>query len=99
DGVVPLSEHVVLQLRHGSDARAVHLLARDAGGTVVGYAHVDTTDAVGGASAELAVHPQHRGHGTGRALAEAAIAVAEERSGGRLRLWAHGDNPAASALA
>ncbi|WP_327006564.1 mycothiol synthase [Dactylosporangium sp. NBC_01737] len=99
DGALPLSEHVVLHLRHGGEAQAVHLLARDAGGTVVGYAHVDTTDAVAGASAELAVHPLHRRRGIGRALAKAAIAVADERSGGRLRLWAHGDHPSASALA
>ena len=99
DGALPLSEHVVLHLRHGGETQAVHLLARDAAGTVVGYAHVDTTDAVAGASAELAVHPQHRRRGIGRALAEAAIAVADERSGGRLRLWAHGDHPSASALA
>ncbi|MET7421374.1 mycothiol synthase [Dactylosporangium sp. NPDC005555] len=99
DGVLPLSEQVVLHLRHGGEAQAVHLLAHDAAGTVVGYAHVDTTDAVAGASAELVVHPQHRRHGAGRALVEAAIAVADERAGGRLRLWAHGDHPSASALA
>lgn len=99
DGALPLSEHVVLHLRHGGEAQAVHLLARDAAGTVVGYAHVDTTEAVAGASAELVVHPQHRRRGAGRALATAAIAVADERAGGRLRLWAHGDHPSASALA
>jgi mycothiol synthase len=98
DGALPLSEHVVLHLRHGGEAQAVHLLVRDAGMTV-GYAHVDTTDAVAGASAELVVHPRHRRRGAGRALATAAIAVADERSGGRLRLWAHGDHPSASALA
>ncbi len=99
DGALPLSEHVVLHLRHGGETQAVHLLAHDAGGAVVGYAHVDTTDAVAGASAELVVHPQHRRRGAGRALAKAAIAVADERAGGRLRLWAHGDHPSASALA
>lgn len=99
DGALPLSEHVVLHLRHGGEAQAVHLLAHDAGGAVVGYAHVDTTDAVAGASAELVVHPLHRRRGAGRALAKAAIAVADERAGGRLRLWAHGDHPSASALA
>jgi mycothiol synthase len=99
DGAQPLSEHVVLHLRHGGEAQAVHLLTRDAAGTIVGYAHVDTTDAVAGASAELAVHPLHRRRGIGRALAKAAIAVADERAGGRLRLWAHGDHPSASALA
>jgi mycothiol synthase len=100
DGALPLSEHVVLHLRHGGEAPAVHLLAfEEPRQRVVGYAHVDTTDAVEGASAELVVHPQHRRRGLGRALVTAAMAVADERNSGRLRLWAHGDHPSASALA
>ena len=98
DGAYPLSEHVVLHLRMGGDAPAVHLFAR-ADGKLAGYAHVDTTDAVEGASAELAVHPLYRRRGTGRALVKAAMQVAAERADGRLRLWAHGDHPSASALA
>ncbi|WP_433213985.1 mycothiol synthase [Dactylosporangium sp. CS-047395] len=98
DGALPLSEHVVLHLRDGGEAPAVHLLALD-DDNVVGYAHVDTTDAVEGASAELVVHPLHRRHGLGRALVTVAMAVADERADGRLRLWAHGDHPSASALA
>ncbi|WP_433055820.1 mycothiol synthase [Dactylosporangium sp. CS-033363] len=98
DGALPLSEHVVLHLRHGGEAPAVHLLAWN-DETIVGYAHVDTTDAVEGASAELVVHPLHRRHGLGRALVTAAMEVADERADGRLRLWAHGDHPSASALA
>jgi mycothiol synthase len=100
DGALPLSEHVVLHLRHGGEAPAVHLLALDeTAGQIVGYAHVDTTDAVEGASAELVVHPLQRRRGLGRALVSAAMAVADERADGRLRLWAHGDHPSASALA
>jgi mycothiol synthase len=101
DGAYPLSEHVVLHLRLGGDVRAVHLLVRH-GADLVGYAHVDTTDPVEGASAELAVHPLHRRRGLGRALVTEAMAVADERAGpapGRLRLWAHGDHPSATALA
>jgi mycothiol synthase len=99
DGAYPLSEHVMLHLRHGGDAPAVHLLVRD-GSELVGYAHVDTTDAVEGASAELCVHPLHRRRGLGRALVLGAIEAAEERDPtGRLRLWAHGDHPSANALA
>jgi mycothiol synthase len=101
DGAYPLSEHVVLHLRLGGDVRAVHLLVRQ-GADLVGYAHVDTTDPVEGASAELAVHPLHRRRGLGRALVTEAMAVADERAGpapGRLRLWAHGDHPSATALA
>ncbi|MDT4987626.1 MAG: mycothiol synthase [Micromonosporaceae bacterium] len=101
DGVYPLSEHVVLHLRQGGDPRAVHLLIRGGDG-LVGYAHVDATDPVEGAAAELAVHPLHRRRGLGRALVTEAMAVADERAGrspGRLRLWAHGDHPSATALA
>jgi mycothiol synthase len=98
DGVYPLSEHVVLHLRRGGDLPAVHLLALD-GGAIAGYAHVDTTDEVMGASAELVVHPLHRRAGIGRALAQEAITVAEEHDpAGRLRLWSHGDHPSATAL-
>jgi mycothiol synthase len=35
----------------------------------------------------------------GRALVKEAMAVADERGDGRLRLWAHGDHPSAGALA
>jgi len=100
DGAYPLSEHVVLHLRHGGDVPAVHLLAYDAEGTLTGYAHVDTTDQVEGASAELTVHPMRRRGGIGRALVTGAMAAAAERDPtGRLRLWAHGDHPSAGALA
>jgi mycothiol synthase len=99
DGAFPLSEHVTLHLRHGGDLSAVHLIARHRD-RLVGYAHVDTTDAVEGPSAELCVHPLHRRRGLGRALVLEAIAIsAEHDPSGRLRLWAHGDHPSASALA
>src|SRR5205814_9120385 len=101
DGAYPLSEHVVLHLRHGGDVRAVHLLIRH-DKQLVGYAHVDTTDPVEGSSAELCVHPLYRRHGLGRALVLEAMAVADERcdnGAGRLRLWAHGDHPSATVLA
>jgi len=110
DGAYPLSEHVVLHLRHGGDAPATHLLARvsdppthgsaQPNDQLVGYAHIDPTDVVAGPSAELCVHPLHRRRGLGRALVTAAIAAAERHDPqGRLRLWAHGDHPSANALA
>jgi mycothiol synthase len=95
DGVRPLSEHVTLHLRQGGEGPDRHLLVR-ADGDVVGYAHLDPTDQVAGAAAELVVHPAHRGHGTGRALVAAADRLTPD---GRLRLWAHGDHPAARSLA
>ncbi|MEJ5946662.1 mycothiol synthase [Pseudokineococcus basanitobsidens] len=45
---------------------------------------------------ELVVAPDARGRGTGRALVEAAL---EDRGGRTLRLWMHGDAPAARSLA
>jgi mycothiol synthase len=100
DGAYPLSEHVVLHLRHGGDAPAVQLLARDHDGALAGYAHLDTTDEVEGASAELMVHPLRRRRGLGRALVRAAMDLTDQTDPrGRLRLWAHGDHPSAGALA
>jgi mycothiol synthase len=99
DGAYPLSEHVVLHLRHGGEAPAVHLLIRD-GEKLTGYAHIDPTDKIEGPSAELVVHPMKRRRGLGRALVTRALDVARENdSQGRLRLWAHGDHPSAGALA
>ncbi|MDG4822548.1 mycothiol synthase [Asanoa sp. WMMD1127] len=99
DGAYPFSEHVVLHIRHGGEQAAVHLLVRDPDGTLAGYAHVDTTDEVEGAAAELVVHPLRRRHGLGRALVNAAIAATEAAGSRSLRLWAHGDHPSAGALA
>jgi mycothiol synthase len=96
DGVRPLSEHVMLHLRYGGDARARNFLVRT-GDEIVGYAHLDATDAVEGASAELAVAPKHRGMGYGRQLVEALIAETSDRT--RLRLWAHGTGSGAAELA
>ncbi|HTF11702.1 MAG TPA: mycothiol synthase [Asanoa sp.] len=99
DGAYPFSEHVVLHIRHGGEQHAVHLAVRDPDGSLVGYAHVDTTDEVEGAAAELVVHPLRRRHGLGRALVNAAIDAAGAAGSRSLRLWAHGDHPSAGALA
>lgn len=95
DGVGPLSEHVLLHLPAGGDVGVRHLLVRE-GDRVVGYGHLDVTDLVEGSSAELAVDPQERGRGHGRELVRALLGCTPD---GRLRLWAHGDLPAAAALA
>lgn len=98
DGLSPVSEHVWLHLRHGGDADAQHLLLRDDDGTLVGYAHLDVTDAVAGPSAELVVHPAHRGRGHGGRLLDAVHRRATD-TGGQLRLWSHGVHPTSKALA
>lgn len=96
DGVSPLSEHVWLHLRHGGDDHDHHFLVRDVRGGVVGYAHLDTTDAVSGSSAELVISPDSRRQGLGRMLVERLITATPD---GRLRLWSHSEGDAASALA
>jgi mycothiol synthase len=95
DGVAPLSEHVMLHLRYGGDKQARNLLVlRD--GQVAGYGHLDPTDPVEGPSGELVIHPAHRRLGLGLLLLQR---LAAEAAPARLRLWAHGDLPAASRLA
>ncbi|SDQ80194.1 mycothiol synthase [Thermostaphylospora chromogena] len=94
DGVRPLNEHVMLHLRYGGDEQARSaLLYVDS--HLAGYAHVDPTDVVEGPSGELVVHPDFRRRGYGRTLLETVLGKTE----GRLRLWAHGDLPAAARLA
>jgi mycothiol synthase len=95
DGVGPLSEHVMLHLRYGGDPRARNLLLY-VGLELAGYAHLDPTDPVAGPSGELVTHPAHRRRGLGLALTRALAAEAGDRP---LRLWAHGDLPAAVRLA
>ena len=97
DGVVPLSEDVLLQVRHGSGAQARDLALTSGGGTLAGYAHLDAPDeeAQGGdASGELVVHPEYRRRGYGTALSSALLA-----GGTGIRLWAHGELPGAVGLA
>ena len=100
DGTAPLSEHVLLHLRHGGDAEAAQLLARE-GDELVGFAHLDLTDPVAGGAGELVVHPEHRRAGLGTRIVQALIdrASQSEVAAGRLRLWAHGEHPGAVALA
>ncbi|RFS83788.1 mycothiol synthase [Actinomadura spongiicola] len=90
DGVGPLSEHTMLALR---GARAGTVI-RDRG-VIVAYAHLDPADGDEPAAAELVVHPKHRRRGHGRALLRALSA----ETNGPLRIWAHGDLPAAAAFA
>ncbi|WP_234543083.1 mycothiol synthase [Streptomyces shenzhenensis] len=94
DGQQPVSEQGRLQLGGGAREGVSHLLL-SAGGELVGYAQLEDTDPVEAPAAELVVHPDHRGHGHGRALGSALLAA----SGKRLRVWAHGGHSAARHLA
>ena len=94
DGVRPLSEHVMLHVRYGGDTPGRNVLIY-LDGQLAAYGHLDLTDQVAGPSAEVVVHPDHRGAGLGRLVVRTTL----EETGGRLRLWAHGDHPAAAALA
>ena len=95
DGVGPLSEQVRLYLEYGGDHAAKDLLLRH-GETLAGYSHLGGPDPAGQRSGELVIHPAHRRRGLGLALARAAVAAAGPLP---VRIWAHGDLPAAAALA
>lgn len=92
DGIPPIAEHIVLHLRHGGDMNDQHLIVEESG-EIVGYAHIDLTDLVAGSSAELVVHPLHRGQGLGRALLKEICSITSPR------LWSHGDLTSARKLA
>ena len=95
DGVSPLSEHVMLHLRYGGDPRARNMLLWH-DGELAGYAHLDPTDPVEGPAGEMVIDPDMRRHGLGLRLTAALTA---EAGNAGLRLWAHGDLPAAARLA
>ena len=95
DGVAPLSEQPLLWLTD-PDATVRHLLVR-AADDLAGYAQIDLgSTAV--AATEIVVHPFARSHGVGTALAAHARTVADAH-GLDLRVWAHGNLPAARRLA
>ncbi|MFI2105158.1 mycothiol synthase [Isoptericola sp. NPDC019693] len=104
DGVAPLSEQPLLRLGTEADW-LTHVVARGDDGVVAGYLQVDR----GGedASAELVVHPAHRRQGVGTVLLRTAerdarlpmFSGAPGQRGKPLRVWAHGDLPAARAFA
>lgn len=92
DGVAPVSEQAVLSL--GTPGAARHRLAMREG-TVAGYANLVAAHAEHPAMAEVAVDPRHRGRGIGAALVAAALS----EGGPGARVWAHGNLPAARAVA
>jgi mycothiol synthase len=99
DGVAPLSEHGMLRLSYGSADGGRDFIVI-AGGRIAGYAYLDPQagdhSGEGDVTGELVVHPDRRRQGLGRALTGELARAAD---GHVLRLWAHGDLPAAAALA
>jgi mycothiol synthase len=100
DGVAPLSEQGLLHVRYGGGRGGRDLLI-SSDGQLAGYAHLDPPAGGEPAAGELVVDPAYRRRGLGRALADAMLADATTGGAGEpgLQVWAHGDLPAASALA
>jgi mycothiol synthase len=83
DGVEPIDEAARMSLAHrGLDGNTVWI-------TEAGFALLRGHDL------DVAVAPDARGHGDGRALVAAALAEAPQE----LTAWSHADHPAAAALA
>jgi mycothiol synthase len=93
DGVGPVSEHVLLAVKTTLPSGRHLLLGQP--DQLRGYAHLEDADPEI-RKVELVVHPEYRGAGRGRALLEAA---ATDQPAGGVQVWAHGDHPAARALA
>ena len=87
DGVAPFNEASLFALRDGARARVI-VQQPDRDGRTVAAAY-----AVGDAPVEIVVDPARRRSGIGRRLLEELVADGEDR------FWAHGDLPAAQALA
>ena len=85
----PTSEHANFRMKQRDAVLAV-------GGQIVGYAHLDSDALSMDLSGELVIHPGHRRRGLGLALVRELTAEAD---GHPVRLWAHGDLPAANRLA
>jgi mycothiol synthase len=115
DGVAPLSEHVLLHVRHAGRAPAETKSterSRDlllfAGDGLAGYAHLDAPEE-GGAEAGAEADPE-AGDASGELVVHPAhrrkgygTALISELAAGvashGIRLWAHGDQPGAAGLA
>ncbi|KAA0021849.1 mycothiol synthase [Antrihabitans cavernicola] len=92
DGGTPIDEQAVLSLTTESDA--LHL-THSVDDTIVGYANLIPAHGEHGAMAEVVVDPAARGNGVGTDLVRAALS----EGGPGARVWAHGDLPAARAIA
>lgn len=98
DGVAPLSEDALYTVTWGGKG-VKHFSLTLPDGTLIGYAHLVAAEP--GApdddlSGELLINPSYRRRGFGSALAAELVNSA---AGHGMRVWAHGDLPAAAALA
>ncbi|MGL4307203.1 MAG: mycothiol synthase, partial [Mycobacteriaceae bacterium] len=93
DGIDPVGQSVVQSL--AGQGSAQHLVWHSDSGEVIGYANIVPGLSGNPAMAELLVHPKVRGNGLGSTLVSEVFAKAGENS----RIWAHGNLPAAAAVA
>jgi len=104
DGVAPLPEQVLLQLKRAddTDTDAWHFVARrldpSQGSELIGYAFLDKSNPEEGPTAEVVVAPASRRQGVGGALLD-SLRMKVRRGEKPARVWAHGALPAAAALA
>jgi mycothiol synthase len=95
DGVPPFNEQTMLSMSRNPLRNRRHFVVR-LGDAVIAYAGAEVVGS--GAEAELAVDPAHRGKGVGNRLLEAVLDWIESDIT-EIRVWAHGDLPAASDFA
>ncbi|MEU6857741.1 mycothiol synthase [Glycomyces sp. NPDC046736] len=95
DGIAPFNEETTLGLSRNPDKRRRHFVV-GLGDGVIAYAGAQVVE--GGAEAELAVDPAHRRRGVGKRLLGSILDWLESDIT-QLRVWSHGDLPAAQGFA
>ncbi|HEX2144049.1 MAG TPA: mycothiol synthase [Glycomyces sp.] len=95
DGIAPFNEQTTLGLTREPNPNRTHFLVRQ-DDSVIAYAGAEVVG--DSAEAELAVDPDHRGHGVGSALLTEVLGWMETDIT-NFRVWAHGDLPESTAFA
>ncbi len=97
DGVSALDDQARLDLQYDGAGTVRHFVVRPPGDdALIGYAALRRGSGIHLTVGQLVVDPRHRGNGLGTDLLRALIAAVDS---GSLRVWAHGDHPAARRLA
>jgi mycothiol synthase len=115
DGVVPLSEHALLHVQHPDGTARDLAIVSDGRALGYAHLDLAADPETADLSGELVVHPGNRRQGHGRALLEALASPPlgppttptapatpgppADPGGHGIRLWAHGDLPAAAGFA